>query len=209
MKDDRLMRRLRAARPVAAEPGNHAGLLARIVAEPGDPRLVEAPHERSSRFLGRKVRSWTRARPRVLAGSTLGLVGVGAALLIALGGSAASPAFAITRTADGSVLVKLDYATDQNLPQVNEKLAAMGTHEQIGIAMATGPATVSGPVTCKPAPGVSGPTVRVLDGTNGTEVIAPGESGGNTAEGTFHLASCAVYPAKTSLSTLRGYTGNS
>ena len=51
MKDDRLMRRLRAARPVAAEPGDHASLFARIVAEPGDPRLVQAPHERSSRLL--------------------------------------------------------------------------------------------------------------------------------------------------------------
>ena len=50
--------------------------------------------------------------------------------------------------------------------------------------------------------------MKVLEGTNGTEVISQGESGGNTAEGTFHLASCGVYPANTSLSTLRGYTGN-
>ena len=64
--------------------------------------------------------------------------------------------------------------------------------------MATGPATVSGPVTCTPAPGASstsGPPVKVLVGTNGTEVISPGESAGNTAEGTFHLASCGVHPA--------------
>ena len=97
MKDDGLVRRLRAARAAAAEPGDHAALFARIVAEPGDPRLVEAPHERSSRLLGRKVRPWTRARPRVLAGSTLGLAGVGAALVLALSGSAAAPAFAITK----------------------------------------------------------------------------------------------------------------
>ena len=74
-----------------------------------------------------------RLRPRVLAGSTLGLAGVGAALLLALGGSTAPPAFAITTSSDGSVLVKLNYSTNQNLPQVNQKLAAMGTHEQIGI----------------------------------------------------------------------------
>ena len=43
MKGDSLIRRLRAARPATAEPVNHAALFARIVAEPGDPRLVEAP----------------------------------------------------------------------------------------------------------------------------------------------------------------------
>ena len=60
---------------------------------------------------------------------------------------------------------------------MNHKLTAMGTHEQITIYMATGAATVSGPVTCTPAPGVdSGPPVKVLVGTNGTEVIAPGQS---------------------------------
>jgi hypothetical protein len=149
-------------------------------------------------------------RPRVLAGSTLGLAGVGTALLLALGGTAATtPAFAVTQTSDGTVLVQLNYNSDQNLPQVNQKLASLGTHEQIGIAMATGPATVRGPVTCAPQPGVSGPQVKVLVGKDGTEVIAPGASGGNTAEGTFHLASCGVYPANTSLGTLRGYSGNS
>ena len=114
MKGDSLMRRLRAAKPVAAEPDNHAALFARIVAEPGDPRLVEAPHERSSRLLGRNVRPRTRARPRVLAGSSLGLVGVGAALVLALSGSAAPPAFAITRSGDGSVLVNINQL--QSLP---------------------------------------------------------------------------------------------
>ncbi len=134
-------------------------------------------------------------RPRILASSTLGLAGVGAALVLILGGSTAAPAFAITKEGDGSVLVKLDYAKDLNLPQVNAKLAAMGTGEQITIYMASGPASVSGPVTCTPRSGASGPTVKVLDGTNGTEVIAPGESAGNTAEGTFHLDHCTVAPA--------------
>ena len=170
-----------------------------------------AREERASAPAATRARR-ARMRPRVLAGSTLGLAGVGAALLLALGGSTAPPAFAITTSSDGSVLVKLNYTTNQNLPQVNQKLAAMGTHEQIGIAMATGPATTSGPVTCTPAPGASstsGPPVKVLVGANGTEVISQGESAGNTAEGTFHLASCGVYPANTGLSTLRGYSGNS
>src|ERR1700761_3353321 len=61
-------------------------------------------------------------RPRILAGSTLGLAGVGVALLFALSGPATQPAFAITTNQDGSVLVQLSYAQNQNLPQVNQKL---------------------------------------------------------------------------------------
>jgi hypothetical protein len=147
----------------------------------------------------------TRPRPRILAGSTLGLVGVGAALVLALGGSAAPPAFAITRDSDGSVLVNLNYVQNENLAQVEAKLAAMGTHERVTIYMATGAAPVSGPVTCTPATGASspsGPPVKVLVGTDGTEVIAPGQSAGNTAEGSFHLDHCVV-----SSNTASGNTG--
>jgi hypothetical protein len=39
---------------------------------------------------------------------------------------------------------------------------------------------------------VSGPPVKVLVGKDGTEVIAPGQSAGNTAEGSFHMVSCSV-----------------
>lgn len=140
------------------------------------------------------VRSRFR-RPRLFAGGTLGLAGIGAALLLALGGSTAAPAFAITRESDGSVLVNLSYLHNENLEWVNAKLASMGTGEQITIYMARGPASVSGPVTCTPVSGASGPTVKVLNGPNGTEVIAPGESAGNTAEGTFHLSRCTAAPA--------------
>jgi hypothetical protein len=34
--------------------------------------------------------------------------------------------------------------------------------------------------------------VKVLVGKHGTEVIAPGQSAGNTAEGSFHMLSCSV-----------------
>ena len=37
-----------------------------------------------------------RARPRVLAGTTLGLAAVGAALALVLGAASSSPAFAVT-----------------------------------------------------------------------------------------------------------------
>jgi hypothetical protein len=136
-----------------------------------------------------------RPRPRLLAGSTLGLAGVGAALVLALGGSAA-PAFAITKEGDGSVLVKLNYQQNQNLPQVNRRLTEMGTHEQITIYMATGAAAVGGPVSCTPGPGAGPPEtpVRVLVGADGTETIGSGQSAGNTAEGTFHLDHCTVAP---------------
>jgi hypothetical protein len=151
------------------------------------PTLAHDVRPEPARTSGFRIR-----RPRVLAGSTLGLAGVGAALVLGLGGSTAAPAFAVTKQDDGSVLVNLNYNTDQNLPQVNAKLAAMGINEQITIRMATGAATVSGPVTCTPASGVSGPPVKVLVGKDGTEVIAPGQSAGNTAEGSFHMLSCTV-----------------
>ncbi len=76
---------------------------------------------------GRSRRTGVLRRPRVLAaGSTLGLAGIGAALLLILGGSSAPPAFAITRDSDGSVLVQLSYAQDQNLPQVESEARRNG-----------------------------------------------------------------------------------
>ena len=123
-------------------------------------------------------------RPRVLAGSTLGLAGVGTALVLTLGAASTTPAYAVTTNGDGSVQVTINQ--NSALPQANAKLTAMGIHEQITIDMASGAAAVSGPVSCTPAPGVSGPPVQVLVGTNGTEVI----DSGNTGAGTWHLAAC-------------------
>ena len=128
-------------------------------------------------------------RPRVLAGSTLGLAGVGAALGLALGAASSTPAYAVTTNSDGSVLVTINQ--NSALPQANAKLTALGIHEQITIYLASGAAAVSGPVTCTPAPGVSnlpGPPVKVLLGTNGTEVI----ESGNTGAGTWHLGTCLL-----------------
>jgi hypothetical protein len=136
-------------------------------------------------------------RPRVLAGSTLGLAGVGTALVLTLGAASTTPAYAVTTNGDGSVLVTINQ--NSALPQANAKLTAMGIHEQITIDMASGAAAVSGPVTCTPAPGVSGPPVQVLVGSNGTEVI----DSGNTGAGTWHLAAC-----HTTGDTGSGNTGN-
>ncbi|MCL2419121.1 MAG: hypothetical protein FWD04_07500, partial [Conexibacteraceae bacterium] len=122
---------------------------------------------------GRTGRPTALRRPRILAGGSLGLAGVGVALVVALGGTAATApaAFAVTKSNDGSVLVTLNYFTKQDLPQLNAKLAAMGTGEQVTIYNTKGAAAVPGPVTCTAQPGVSGPAVKVLEGTNGTQVI--------------------------------------
>ena len=127
-----------------------------------------------------------RSRPRILAGSTLALAGACVAVTLALTATASTPAFAVTKNGDGSVLVKINQL--QALPDANRKLTEMGIHEQVTIDMAVGAAAVSGPVTCTPAPGVSGPPVQVLVGTNGTEVIASG----NTGAGTWHLGACSL-----------------
>jgi hypothetical protein len=171
-----------------------------LVREHG-PALARADRRQPGRAEGSRV----LRRPRVLAGSTLGLAGIGAALVLALGGSAAPPAFAITRNGDGSVLVKLNYI--RGLAGANRQLVAMGIHEQIFTWSATGPAVVPGPIKCVPWHGVKlppGPPVKVLVGTNGTEVIASGESAGNTAEGTFHTTKCWL-----TSDTGPGATGNS
>ena len=173
-----------------------------LVREHG-PTLAHADRPEPARAGGAGV----FRRPRILAGSTLGLAGVVAALLVVLGGSAAPPAFAITKQGDGSVLVHLNQT--QNLPQVNQKLSAMGTGEQITIYEATGATPVSGAVTCTPGPGAGPPRtpVQVLQGTDGTEVISPGQTGDNTGVGTWHLARCTVAPdADTGRGT--GNTGN-
>ena len=123
-------------------------------------------------------------RPHVLAGSTLGLAGIGTTLVLVLGAASTTPAYAVTTNGDGSVQVTINQ--NSALPQANAKLTAMGIHEQVTIDMASWAAAVSGPVSCTPAPGVSGPPVQVLVGTNGTEVI----DSGNTGAGTWHLATC-------------------
>lgn len=151
-----------------------------------------------------------RTRPRLLAGSTLGLVGVGAALMLALGGSSAPPAYAITQTGDGTVFVKFSFVGARTLSDVDRDLIAR-FHETVLINTAPGPATVSGPVMCTPTPDTavagdplpSGPRVKVLLGTDGTAVIPSGDTGA----GTVHLSSCQTYVSYPHSSTGTGNTG--
>jgi hypothetical protein len=132
-------------------------------------------------------------RPRLLAGSTLGLAAAGAAIVLGLGAATSTPAFAIATNPDGSVTVTMNHGDD--IVAVNDKLTSMGIHEQIIIRMAQGPAPASGPVACTPAPGTSnlpGPPLKVLVGKNGTDFIPAGATVGNTGEGTWHLGACHV-----------------
>jgi hypothetical protein len=120
---------------------------------------------------------WTR--PRLLAGVTL-----------LFSASTSPPAYAITTNGDGSVLVQINRL--ESLPAANQKLTSMGIHEQVVIYMATGPAAASGPVSCARGANVSGRPLKVLVGKDGTEVIAAGQTAGNTGEGTYHLDRCTA-----------------
>jgi hypothetical protein len=135
-------------------------------------------------------------RPRVIAGSTLALAVAGTALGLGLTSTGSTPALAaaysITTHSGGSILVRIHQRESVNA--VNQKLNAM-IKEQVVLRFAPGAAPVSGPVTCTPGvPNMQGRQVKVLLGADGTQVIAPGTTGDNTGVGTWHVATCSVYP---------------
>ena len=156
---------------------------------------------------GPRQRRTRRPGPRVIAGSTLAVVAVAAGLTLGLTSTgstatstAASTAVGSTRVvtaaytitkSSSSVLVQMGQA--ETIEAVNQKLSAMGLHESVILDIKSGPATVSGPVTCTPAQGASQPTLKVLLGTNGTQIIPPGATADNTGEGTWHLAACKAW----------------
>jgi hypothetical protein len=155
-------------------------------------------------------------RPEIIAGSTLALAAAGTALGLGLtstsgstqaGSTAAggirkvvTAAYTITEMSNGSVLVQVNQ--QKSIVAADAKLSSMGVQEKVSVFPKPGAAAVSGPITCTPVDGASKqPQVQVLLGTNGTEVIAPGTTGDNTGVGTWHLASCVVFPTS--------YKGNS
>jgi hypothetical protein len=159
-----------------------------------------------------------RPGSRVIAGGTLAVAAVAAAVTVGLTSTGTTPAgttttttaggttkvvtaaYTITEKSNGSVLVQVNQ--EQSIVAADAKLSSMGIDEKISVFPKPGAATVSGPVTCTPVDGASKQEqVQVLLGTNGTEVIAPGTTGDNTGVGTWHLASCVVFPAS--------YKGNS
>ena len=163
-----------------------------LVQEHG-PALAQAGRPESGR--GR--------RPRVIAGGTLALAVAGTALGLGLTSAGGTPAagstqvvtdaYTITQSSSGSVLVQINQR--ESIVAADQKLNAM-IKEEVVVRTASGPAPVSGPLTCTPGvPNLQGPTVKVLLGTDGTEVITPGTTGGNTGVGTWHLTACTVYPS--------------
>ncbi len=132
-------------------------------------RYAAADLRSEQRTLG-AVTMWARRRrPRLLAGSSLGLAGVGAAVLVTLSGTAAtSPAFAITKH-NGSVLVQLNRQED--IAQANQKLTAMGINEQITLYANPTPTAESAAEDCVPGPGAGAPnpTIRVVVNTDNAD----------------------------------------
>jgi hypothetical protein len=75
--------------------------------------------------LGRPAaKSSRRARPRVLAGTTLALAALGTALTLALSAAGTPPAFAVTRNHDGTVTVTI--RTWSAIGRANGKLSQLG-----------------------------------------------------------------------------------
>ncbi len=65
-----------------------------------------------------------RSRPRMLAGTTVGLAGIGTAVALLLGAASSSPAFAVTQNSDGTVSVKIQRLS--GIAGANQKLASLG-----------------------------------------------------------------------------------
>jgi hypothetical protein len=180
MKHNNEMDLLRAARPAEPSPANDLDAqFAQIVAEPGDPRLTSSATIESAR----SARRWT-ARPRIVAGGSLGLAGVATGLVLAFSGSTAPPAFAITQNADGSLLVHL-YDVSA-VPAVEQQLDAMDFQGMLSIGIQRGPATVPGPIKCSTED--PGQQVEMLLGSDGTAVVPAGVRGA----GPWHLGGCQI-----------------
>jgi hypothetical protein len=80
---------------------------------------------RRDRRLGRVL----RARPRLLAGTTVGAASIGAIVALVLSAAGSSPAFAVTRHRDGSYTVAVRSLTA--IPAANHRLSQLGVRAWI------------------------------------------------------------------------------
>lgn len=164
-------------------------------------------------------------RPRVLAGSSLGLAGVGVAILLTLSGSTeTAPAYAITQNSDGTVLLKINFGGRHTLAAANTQLidryhevvtfyTAVPLNSSGPSDTAPGPSTHPAPIACTPtadqyAPGnpvPSGPHVKLLISKDNTFRVPSGNTGGG---GTMHLVSCQTYVDYPPGDTGSGNSGN-
>ena len=158
--------------------------------DPDLQRLGEALHASATVDLARErraTRPTRRAHPssRVLASSTLALMAAGAAVLLALSGTAAvSPAYAITQRRDGNVFVKINFGGHNTLTAADGNLIDR-YHETVLVDTAPGQSTNSAPIDCTPTadqyaagdPLPTGPRVRLLMGADNTFVRPLGRYG--------------------------------
>ena len=155
-----VMRDLGVADPAVDSIGEETvrAALAREIEKATDARRPGGARRRSPRAY--------RSRRRVLAGGTLGLAGICAAVLLALSATSPPPAFAVTRHRDGTVTISIMRAS--GIAGVNAKLHELGIR-----------ATVArqAPAYCQPARG----QVAVPSGSAGASAeasanwtIAPG-----------------------------------
>ena len=67
--------------------------------------------------------------PRLVAATSLGLAGVGAAVALVLGATTTSPAFAVTRNHDGTVTISIERAS--GIAGANAKLHQLGVRAKV------------------------------------------------------------------------------
>ncbi len=159
------LERLQVARPRAArntrtmvDNQEREALLAAITADQHHERPApDADHRR--RRLGRRTATQRGARPGVLAGSTLGLAGIGTALALVLGVTTTSPAFAVTRNHDGTVTISIRRYS--GIAGANARLHQLGIRATVTQQTPGGcQPTVSIPMGGRGAPGSAAKTAR-------------------------------------------------
>lgn len=97
-------------------------------------------------------------RPRLLAGTGLGVAGVGAAVALVLGTTSPSPAFAVTRNHDGSITISIKRYS--GIAGANARLHELGIKATV---------TQQAPAGCQPtaSPPTGGQGAAVESGTEG------------------------------------------
>lgn len=106
-----------------------------------------------------------RARPRVLAGASVGLGAASAAAVLALAGVSSPPAFAVSTGADGSVTITLNSLSA--VGDLNAKLAAAGLHVRVAevVPGCNAPVQLAGstaaPATLQATPGAGASAVQL------------------------------------------------
>jgi hypothetical protein len=111
-----------------------------------------------------------RARPRLLAGTTVGLAGIVAALALVLSAASSSPAFAVSRNHDGTVTLRIRAV--RGILGANARLAELGIRAR----------AVQVTADCRPPAGAPAALRAALDRARGRLVHANWARAGVIAE---------------------------